>query len=419
MTPELNKTKGIQGISVIRSVVISITYIIVVILSYGTTLHTERNPEANQKGGLQEIVDTVNVNLEYLRTLPDIVVYRPNGDEDGDNEHFLVFEAPLSDELLAVWTQSSVEGFGDNRIVFSRSADGNNWNIPITLAGKVKGGSDKQASWAFPVVSSKGRIYCFYTKETDFPDMRQHSGSIGCVYSDDNGHTWTKETELRFKKNKFDNPDPKVSPNWIVWQKPIRDSNGKYLAGYTQWSSTEVVKKASSKWTDHDSRSAFIRFENIDDNPLPEEIHLTWLPDHGEGIEIPHKLFPEISVSQEPAVVLLPDNRLFTVMRTMTGYIWYSVSDDNGRSWREPEILRYQDNGEPIKNPLVSCPIYSISEDRYLLIFYNNDGKMNDYDQFKEKWDNGNQLNFLRNPAHLSMGTFNSNAHQRYGSVNQ
>ncbi len=351
---------------------------------------------------------------EWLRTNPDVIVYLPNGENDGDNEHFLVFEAPKSDELLAVWTQSSVEGRGDNRAVLARSKNGKKWSDPIVLAGKGPGRSEKrQASWAFPVVSEQGRIYCFYTKEIDQSDLRSHGGVMGCGYSDDNGYTWIFGKDIMVPKTKFDNPDPAFPVNWIVWQKPIRDSKGRYIAGYTRWSSEMAIKKPGKNWCDVDSRSAFLRFENIDDNPLPEDLKISWFPDNDKkGLEVPHKIYPEISVSQEPALVLLPDNRLFTVMRTMTGHIWYSVSEDDGETWRDPEVLRYKDGGEKVNNPIASSPIYSLFDGRFLLVFNNNNGKRNEYNQFKKIWDNGNQLNYLRNPAFIAVGEFRADAHQ-------
>ncbi|MDR3261393.1 MAG: exo-alpha-sialidase [Tannerella sp.] len=357
-------------------------------------------------------INFVNIHKEWLRTNPDVVVYLPDGEENGDNEHFLVFEAPKSDELLAIWTQSSVEGHGDNRAVIARSKDGKNWSPPQTIAGKSIDRLEGQASWAFPVVSLQGRIYCFFTKETQNPDTRQHSGVMGCLYSDDNGYTWIQSKDIDVPKNKYDNADITYTPNWIVWQKPIQDGKGRYISGYTQWSSETVIKSPTRNWTDQDSRSYFMRFENLDENPLPEEIVISWLPVEKVGIEVPHKTYPHLSVAQEPSVVLLPDKRLFAVMRTMTGYIWYSVSDDNGDTWRKPEVLRYKDGGEMIRNPMASCPIYSLSKNRFILIHYDNDGKRGAYDQFKEVWNNGNQLNFLRNPACISLGKFVHGAYQ-------
>lgn len=349
---------------------------------------------------------------EWLRSDPDIVVFKPRSDEEGDNEHFLVFEAPKSSELLAIWTQSSVEGHGDNRAVIARSQNGRDWSEPAVIAGKGPGRNEGQASWAFPVVSKNGRIYCFYTKELDKIDGKQMSGAMGCHYSDDNGHTWIAGKDIAVPKNRFNHPDASIPPNWIVWQKPVRDSRGRWIAGYTQWSSEAAVKRPSKNWPDHDSRARFMRFENIDANPLPEDIRITWLPRDRDGLEVPNKTFPEISVSQEPAVVLLPDNRLFVIMRTMTGHIWYSVSNDDGETWRDPEVLRYKDGGAPVNNPLAGTPLYRLADGRYLLFFNNNDGKRGDYDQFKKVWNNGNQLNFLRNPAYMALGEFRLGAHQ-------
>ena len=348
---------------------------------------------------------------EWKRTKPDIVVFLPKGAADGDNEHFQVFEAPESDELLAMWTQSSVEGRGDNRIAFARSLDGVAWSDPVILAGRGPGRRERQASWAFPVVAACGRIYCFYTKELEKIDVRQSSGAMGVLYSDDNGFSWSAGADVPVPKTRYDNPDPEVPPNWIVWQKPVRDAGGRWIVGCTRTTSEKVIPKPNRNWPDHDSRSVFIRFDNLDAGPDPKDLALTWLPAGSDGLEVPHKLYPEISVCQEPAVVLLPDGRLFSVMRTMTGSIWYSVSEDDGATWRPVEVLRYRDGGEHVENPIAPCPLYRLADGRYLLVFNNNDGRRGAYDQFRKTW-RANQLNHLRHPAFIAIGEFRSDAHQ-------
>lgn len=360
---------------------------------------------------LSDVPDYRLLERERARTNPDITVYLPKGIHDGDNEHFLVFEAPKTDELLAMWTQSSVEGRGDNRIVLARSMDGVRWSDPIIIAGGGPGRESRQASWGFPIVAKTGRIYCFYTKETENYDQRQSSGVMGTAFSDDNGHTWKNGADLTVPKTKYDNPDPSIPPNWIVWQKPVRDRNGHWIAGYTRTSSEAAVKKPGPNWPDIDSRSAFVRFENADDGPDPKDLRLTWLPAGSDGLEVPHKTYPKISVCQEPSTVLLPDGRLFTVMRTMTGRIWYSVSDDNGETWRAPEVLRYKDDGAEVLNPIAPCPVYALADGRYLLVYNNNEGAKDGYNQFAKTWK-VNQLNFLRNPAFIAVGEFRKEAHQ-------
>ena len=355
---------------------------------------------------------TVDPATDWKRSRPDIVVYLPRGERDTDNEHFLVFEAPKSDELLAMWTQSSCEGHGDNHLVLARSQDGQTWSAPRWIAGAHPEKGPLQASWGFPLVSKSGRIYAFYTKEAATVDnSRQGSGGMGCLVSDDNGETWVAGADIPMPRNRFDHPDPSVPRNWIVWQIPIRDARGRYLAGYTQCTSQAHFTPPHSGWVHADSRCAFMRFENIDEGPDPEAIRITWLPLDCEGLEVPNRMYPDMSVAQEPAMVLLPDGRLFTVMRTMTGHIWYSVSDDDGETWRPTAPLRYADDGDFVEHPMAPCPLYALGDGRFLLVFHNNPGTRGAYSQFAKVWT-CNQADFIRNPAFLAVGRYEPAAAQ-------
>jgi hypothetical protein len=353
-----------------------------------------------------------DVNIEWKRTNPDIILYKPIADSyDNDNEHFIVFTVAGSDSLFAVWTQSSCEGFGDNHLVFSSSPDGKCWKQPIYLTGFKPDVSDKQASWGFPIVSKEGRIYIFYTKQTDFCDnSTMSSGPMGCIYSDDFGISWSEPEEIQMPFSPYDNPDRRYPKNWIVWQMPIKDANGKHIAGYTLVTSM-ALRKPHPMWVNTDSRSLFMRFENIDKNPEPRDIEISWLPTNGNGLEIPNRRIPGMSVCQEPSIVLLADGRLFTTMRTMTGYLYYSVSEDYGKTWRIPEILRFRDNGEGIKHPLSPGPIYKMEDGRFFILYHNNEGSRLGFSQFKESWEM-NEANFYRNPTFISTGTYMPEAYQ-------
>ncbi|WP_352423365.1 sialidase family protein [Proteiniphilum sp.] len=352
-------------------------------------------------------------DIEWKRTQPDIEVYVPTGagHYNGDNEHFLVFKAPKSKELLGLWTQSSVEGKGDNHLVLSRSSDALKWSQPRYLVGTEYGKGGLQASWGFPIVSKGGRIYIFYTKEIEvFDNDRQGSGSMGCIYSDDNGHTWSKPQEITMKRSRYDNPDKKFPKNWIVWQKPIQDREGKWIVGYTLITS-KTLKKSEKNWVNADSRSYFMRFVNIDDNPGVPGIKIEWYPEDDKGLEVQNPVYPHMSVAQEPALVLLPDGKLFTVMRNMTGYIYYSVSSDNGRTWIPTRILRYSDTREGIAHPMSPCPIYRLTDGRFILFFHNNAGKRFGYDQHNKNWEI-NYTNVIRNPTYYVIGEFKKDADQ-------
>lgn len=352
-------------------------------------------------------------DIEWERSNSDIQVFVPTGSGiyNGDNEHFLVFNAPKSEELIALWTQSSVEGKGDNHLVLARSSDAENWSEPEYLVGAKYGKGGLQASWGFPIVSGKGRIYIFYTKEIQIYDNnRQGSGTMGCIFSDDNGHTWTEPVEIGMPRSKYDNPDTKYPKNWIVWQRPIKDQEEKWIAGYTLVTS-ETVMKSEKNWVNADSRCYFMRFLNIDENPSPENINIEWYPENDAGLKVQNPVYPHMSVAQEPAVVLLPDGRLFTIMRNMTGFIYYSVTSDNGKTWKVPQMLKYSDNGEGIQHPMSPCPLFKMSDGKYVLIFHNNQGKRLGYDQSDKDWEI-NVASVIRNPTFYAIGEYKENVEQ-------
>lgn len=307
-------------------------------------------------------IERADPATDWRRSNPDVVVYLPSGEtNDGDNEHFLVFESPVSGDLLATWTQSTVEAHGDNHAVIARSSDGLTWSEPSWIAGTHKDTDEPQASWQFPVVTRSGRIYVFFTKAAQ--GVRGGlSGIMGGVYSDDDGRTWTGAGEIRVPPA-FADPTDLSSPEiggFIVWQIPIRDRLGRVVAGFTLWN------RETSVGCLH-----FMRLDNIDEHPEIGDVRITWLPLDGRGVSLPRYVTPQ--GCEEPSLALLPDGRLFVPMRNKTGYIWYTVSDDDGESWRDPEVLRYHDDGEPVKHPLAPCPIYRLDDGRYLLLFFNND----------------------------------------------
>ncbi|EIP99607.1 hypothetical protein OpiT1DRAFT_04131 [Opitutaceae bacterium TAV1] len=363
---------------------------------------------ATETHSIRENAHSVDPLLDWKRSDPDSIVYLPKGGDhaDTDNEHFLVFESPSGNELLAMWTQSSVENFGNNHIMFARSPDGKTWSEPRIIAG-ARGSDDKglQASWGFPVVTRKGRIYCFYLNETGRADIdRATTGTMGCIYSDDTGRTWISGGCVSMPRHPLDHPDPEMPKNWIVWQIPIRLASGAVLAGYTHWTSKHWQDNPPMGWYSRDSRCQFMRFENIDEHPPATQMRITWLPAGGKGLEVAFPGHPGLSVAQEPSVVQLPDGRIFCVMRTFTGYIWYAVSADEGATWTKPEILKSRDDGIPLKQPIASSPLYALRDGRYLLVYHNNDGHLG-------SWKPQHALH-NRRPAFCAVGEFRPSARQ-------
>lgn len=364
---------------------------------------------AEEKKPLSPEETKVLLDREIARTQPDYVVYRPKSVDgttfDTGNEHFLVFDGP-DGSLMCVWTQSSHEGAGDHRIMFSRSTDeGATWSEPFRIVGPAKPGDGFMSSWGFPLLSKSGRIYVIWNQYQGIDDVvHQHTGAMDGCYSDDMGKTWSTPQTIPMPRSRYDDPDPKVPSNWIVWQKPIRDLEGKWFTGFSRWVSKAVrTPPHVNSWTAWETVVQFMRFDNIDDNPEPKDIRITWSADEA-ALRVPHYANPSLSVAQEPSLVRLPDQRLFCVMRTMSGYIWYSLSSDDGRTWCAPRPLLRRDHGLPILEPLCCCPIYPYDEGRYILLHHNNDGRF----QGCEPEDTGKN----RRPAFIALGEFRPGAEQ-------
>ena len=151
-----------------------------------------------------------------------------------------------------------------------------------------------------------------------------------------------------------------------------------------------------------------MRFDNIDDGPHPKDVKITWLQNDDTMIEVPCTFEPQASQGYvnciEPAPTLLPDGRLFTSLRTNNGQVWYTVSDDDGVTWRETEVLRFRDGGDPILNPSTPCPIYRLADGRYLQFFQNHDGY--------GYGSRGSLDQNSRRPQFLALGEHREGAHQ-------
>jgi len=348
-------------------------------------------------------------------TKPDYVVFVPEvvGDRVSDtgNEHFLVFDGPEG-SLMAVWTQSSAEGSPDQHIAFARSTDeGVTWSRPRIIAGPKRAGDGPMASWGYPLVSKSGRIYVLYSHHIGKFDTFFHTtGWLNGICSDDNGVTWSEPQNVPVRRSINDNPDQGMPPNMLCWQKPLRlGKDGRYLAGFTRWTSFAVKKNPTRSWISADSHVEFMRFENVDNHPEVRDLKISWFATDDQALGVPFPGYPEVSACQEPSIVKLPDGRLFVVMRTAAGSPFWSVSADGGETWKPPRRLLRRDNGEALLQPLSPCPIYDLGGNtagsgRYALFIHNHDGHYKGYGPT----DTGQH----RRPVYLVPGYFKPGAEQ-------
>jgi hypothetical protein len=354
------------------------------------------------------------MNKEAHRTNPDYVCFIPGSYDystgDSNNEHFLVFEGP-DGSLMAVWTQAVFHGANGhkNRIVFARSDDdGKSWSKPLHLVGPRNADDPANiASWAFPLVSESGRVYVLWNQNQDKAGwIYFHTGTMAGMYSNDFGKTWSDPQDIPMPASPYGDPLGETPDEWIVWQLPERTADGKYFVGYSRWIHESKAfynkKEKPAGWVFIESVVEFMKFENIDEDPEPKNISINYSAWGDQALRVPNFLEPRLSVAQEPSIVRLPDDRLFCVLRTASGYIWYSVSKDDGKTWCNPMPLLRKDHGEPILQPVSCCPIYMMDDGRYVLLHHNSTGDI----------ENPARLHAPRNPAYIALGEYRPDADQ-------
>ncbi|MDR1964797.1 MAG: glycoside hydrolase [Planctomycetaceae bacterium] len=382
-------------------------------VSFQVSLFSQQNPDIDvwvkqYEGGIKKRTEErqkqkpdFQTDLQFSK--PDYVVFVPEVEPEkiGDmyNDHFQVFDKP-NGKLFAVWCQASIEGALDQHVAFSRSLDkGKTWEKTRVLAGNktvaegiVTNGAI--ASWAFPLVSRSGRIYILYNQFVPgkVSTNRQHTGIMMGIYSDDDGETWTKPEEIAMPRTSNDGTDTSVPPEWVVWQKPLRlGKNGNYLVGVSRHVHPAFHQK-------YRTVTEFIHFDNIDQDPPVKNLVVRW-------VMTDDKVLHTGVHCEEPAIVKLPDGRLFAVMRTGTGCPQWSISNDDGETWSQPKPLLMKDGGDPIPHPMSPCPIYDWKGNEaasgfYFLMAHNR----------YEKWNSNPWQN--RGPLYLFAGRYKKDAEQ-------
>ena len=311
-----------------------------------------------------------------MASRPDRIVFVPPQAEgpQAENQHFLVSLTSLG-TFLAVWTQATAEAHPDQHVVVSRSTDrGHTWTAPYVLAPDPSLPQGHLASWGFSVlVPHSGRIYVFWNQNTGGVGTRP---DLECLmayrWSDDDGVTWSDQVETRrIPKAQISDPDPDALENWVVYQAPIMTKRGEVMVGFSRFAPSA---RAQQYLFENGCEVGFLVFDNILSEPDPTKLSIHARPESGLGLRVPWPEKKQVSCAQEPTIQDLSDGRMICVIRTATGFIYFALSGDGGRTWDEPRPLRFAPDGPKMQQPVCPCPLYKLADGRFILIFHNNDG---------------------------------------------
>ena len=289
---------------------------------------------------------------------------------------------------LCVWTRGSAEAAPDHSIAVARSTDeGRTWSAPAVVQ-KASADGILFPSWIIPfTVPHTGRVYVFFWSVVESGRPRD-SGRIFLKYSDDDGLTWSDSQllpmpfhagidELGAGFHGWNYQEPRIMPNGEVVFTfcKIRPSTiNPWLAG------SELIFDGKNPAAGHAavwSTQAFLMVAtNILHETVPQKIAFEIRPEGNYGI---HMKYPGHGspCGDEMSVVPLSTGEWLATFRTPVGHMYSALSADHGRTWSEPEPLRYCPNGPLLLQPCAAEPLVKLADGRFVLLFHNNDGSAN------------------------------------------
>ena len=259
-----------------------------------------------------------------------------------------------------------------------RSLDrGKTWEdrVYVIEPGKLEPGKTIEMGQLLPL---DDRIYQFHIQHTRV-DTR--FGKLKYTVSYDDGKTW-EGPEGPGSLYSLESPAYELSPESDGWHLmapgitiwPAGSENATKYSSSAEWLLPMNVSTDPLPLSEIRSELVFAISRNVFTAEDPADISFEFYPPPPHGVKVPLESAPAESLGQEPQVVQLSDGRLFAVCRTGNGCIYYTVSEDLGRSWREARPLCYKEGGPRLLHPNCPCPLTKLSGGRYALLFCNNDG---------------------------------------------
>ena len=267
------------------------------------------------------------------------------------------------------------EGQRGQHVVAIRTSDqGKTWSKPVD----IEPADCPEASWAMPLKVPSGRIYAFYTynsqnlrqviTDADAPFYyRNRVDSLGDYvfkYSDDNGQTWSQQRYIiPVRKMKIDRENPYGGKVLFFWGvgKPIVSDGAMYL-GFAK------IGRFGEGFMAVDE-SCFLRSDNILTESDPGKLHWETLPEGDEGLKATGG-----PIADEAYLAPLSDSTLYCTYRTNDGYSCHAYSRDGGRNWTVPQYMTYAD-GRRVKHPRAANFVWRVTNGKYLYWFHNHGGR--------------------------------------------
>ena len=257
------------------------------------------------------LFDLANQETLGLKTIPGehLEVYRAT-EESGFRFTHHPGLAVFQGQLYCSWSSGQAhEDRPGQRVVYARSADGQNWSSPQVLA-KPPGGNDRCIGAGFHVMNDT--LVAGYTTAYNYPTHN--------LFNDDNALF------------------ARISRDGLTWSEPVKLASGFFIEGPLPLPGGRCIRggeQAGARWKAGEVRMRMLYC----DDPLGMSGWKEAAISPAESLPKGLKVFDYT----EPSPFVRPDGVIVSPFRNSSGYLYASTSRDNGVSWSAPRITNFPD----------------------------------------------------------------------------
>ena len=281
--------------------------------------------------------------------------------------------------LCQLTTGPGEEGRPGEHIISTRSFDqGRTWSDPVD----VEPIDEREASYGVLAKAPGGRVFCFYNYNTnnvrsyvdknpvcpDYLGKRVDMlGDFVFKYSDDHGKTWSKERiNIPIRKFKIDYENYYKGEMIFFW-----NVGRTFELDGRLYVSLHRIGYDENDYFFYRTEGSLLMSEDILHIKNPAEANWVTLPEGDTGLKTPQG---GGLVAEEHSYVTLSDKSIYSTYRTTDGMPACTYSRDGGKTWEEPEYVRYED-GRLVRHPRAANFVWKCENGKFLYWYHNNFGK--------------------------------------------
>ncbi|MFT5466712.1 MAG: hypothetical protein ACI8UO_001812 [Verrucomicrobiales bacterium] len=245
----------------------------------------------------------------------------------------------FKDRLYCSWSSGRAhEDRPDQRVLISSSADGKTWAQSETLAEPLKGSADSYIASGFHV--DQDTLVAYYTIRHDYPEHNLYNPKNGLfARTSTDGLNWGE-------------PKKVVSGGFFI-EGPQRLPNGRLMLG---------GEHAGENWKSHQARMRLLFSDTSNGIAGWKDAGIDPAAAEPKGL----KVFGYT----EPCPFVREDGVIVCPFRNESGFLYGSVSRDNGETWSVPQQTNFPDS-------MARFNTGRLPDGRFYLINNPGPGKMN------------------------------------------